>query len=74
MELGTRLQQNYDLGKFSWEMQITFYSLSYTAKNKLISTTLFVSVIRNLRIEFSSRFSEIRFCENNIGLFGTPLT
>ena len=35
-------------------------------------TTLFVSVIRHLRTEFSSRFSDICSPENGIRLFGTP--
>ena len=37
-----------------------------------MSTTLFVSVIRHLRTEFSSRFSDIRSPENGIRLFSTP--
>ena len=41
-------------------------------ENKPLSTTLFVSVIRHLRIEFPSCFSGIRSRENDIRLFGTP--
>ena len=41
-------------------------------ENKPMSTALFVSVIRHLRTEFSSRFSDIRSRENHIRLFSTP--
>ena len=34
--------------------------------------TLFVSMIRHLRTEFSSRFSDICSRENDIRLFSTP--
>ena len=37
-----------------------------------MSTTLFVSVLRHLKTEFSSRFSGIRSLENGIRLFSTP--
>ena len=37
-----------------------------------MSTNLFVSVIRHLRTEFSSRFSDICSLENDIRLFSTP--
>ena len=37
-----------------------------------MSITLFVSMIRHLRTEFSSRFSDICSCENDIKLFSTP--
>ena len=41
-------------------------------ENKPMSITLFVSVIRHLRTEFSSRFSDIRSRDNHIRLFSTP--
>ena len=41
-------------------------------ENKPTSRTLFVSVIRNLRTEFLSRFGGIRSLENDIKLFSTP--
>ena len=37
-----------------------------------MSTTLFLSVTRHLRTEFSSRFSDIPSPENGIRLFSTP--
>ena len=41
-------------------------------ENKPMGISLFVSMIRHLRTEFSSRFSDIRSCENHIRLFSTP--
>ena len=37
-----------------------------------MSTTVLVSVIRHLRTEFSSRFSDIRSRDDHIRLFSTP--
>ena len=34
-------------------------------------TTIFASVIRHLRTEFSSRFSDFHFRENGVRLFST---
>ena len=41
-------------------------------ENKPTSSTPFVSVIRNLRTEFLSRFGDIRSLENDIKFFSTP--
>ena len=37
-----------------------------------MSTTLFASVIRHLRTEFSSRFGDIHFRKNDFRLFSAP--
>ena len=58
-----------------WEIQLRNANYAHFAtlqENKPMSTTLFVSVIRHLRTELSSRFSCICSRENHIRLFSTP--
>ena len=58
-----------------WEIQFGNANYAHFAtlqENNSMSTTLFVSVIRHLRTEFLSCFSDIRSRENDIRLSGTP--
>ena len=52
-------KQNYDSENFS-RGNANYAHFATLQENKLMSTILFVSVIRDLRTEFSSRFSDIR--------------
>ena len=51
-------KQNYDSENFS-RGNANYAHFATLQENKLMSTTLFVTVIRDLRTEFSSRFSDI---------------
>ena len=57
-----------------WKIQLGNANYAHFAtlqENKPMSTTLFVSMIRHLRTEFSSRFSDICSGENDIRLLST---
>ena len=57
-----------------WEIQLGNANYAHFAtlqENKPMSTTLFVSTIRHLKTEFSSRLSDICSRENDIKLFST---
>ena len=51
------------------EIYVLFPTLE---ESKLTSNTGLITVIRNLRTEFSSRFSDIRSLQNLFRLFSTP--
>ena len=58
-----------------WEGQLKSGNYAHFPKlqeNKPTNSTLFVSVIRNLRTEFLSRFGDIHWLGNDIKLFSTP--
>ena len=58
-----------------WKNQLGNANYAHFAtlqENKPMSTILFVSMIRYLRTEFSSRFSDICSGENDIRLLSTP--
>ena len=58
-----------------WEGQLESGNYAHfrtLQENKAASSTPFVSVIRNLKTEFLSRFGDIRSRENDIKLFSTP--
>ena len=58
-----------------WECQLdkeNYVHFPTLEKSKCTSNTAFVTVIRNLRTEFASRFSDIRSLENKFTLFSTP--
>ena len=58
-----------------WECQLDKENYVYfptLEESKLTSNTAFVTVIRNLKTEFSSRFSDIRSLQNLFRLFSTP--
>ena len=58
-----------------WECQLDKESCVHfptLEESKPTSNTAFVTVIRNLRIDFSSRFSDIRSLQNKFRLFSTP--
>ena len=58
-----------------WECQLdkeNYVHFPTLEESKPTRNTAFVTVIRNLRTEFSSRFSDIRSLQNLFRLFSTP--